>query len=193
MQVSEIWVPDGKKQGRVRKPAWRRYAAIQNRHAMLCNTNNPIREGRPPHEYPACVQGTRVSSADAIAERRSRLTASLAVGGPSGPIRLCRTPVLLWPPCGGIHLAPDKRSRRWIPPHDGRLGVAERIRQSATPADWRQTSRLWTVSGWVRVAGSSGPTGAMTAGRRPGRSEGGQDVRLSVPATLVRPMTGQCQ
>ena len=27
--------------------------------------------------------------------------------------------LLLWPPCGGIHLAPDKRSRRWIPPHDG--------------------------------------------------------------------------
>src|SRR6056297_2662973 len=27
---------------------------------------------------------------------------------------------LLWPPCGGIHLAPKKRSRRWIPPHGGR-------------------------------------------------------------------------
>ncbi len=49
------------------------------------------------------------------------------------------------------------------------------------------------VSGWVRVAGSSGPTGAMTAGRRSGRSEGGQDVRPSVPATLTQPMSGQHQ
>src|SRR6056297_2194258 len=46
------------------------------------------------------------------------------------------------------------------------------------------------VSGWGGLLGSSGPTGAMTAGRRPGRSEGGQDVRLSVPSSPPQPMAG---
>src|SRR6056297_1347825 len=47
----------------------------------------------------------------------------------------------------------------------------------------------WPVSGWGGLRGSFGPTGAMTAGRRPGRSEGGQDVRLSVPRSSPQSMT----
>src|SRR6056297_3428966 len=77
----------------------------------------------------------------------------------------------------------------WRPSSRWREGAAsqKRLLTGANPLGYGP------VSGWGGLRGSSGPTGAMTAGRRPGRSEGGQDVRLSVPRSPPQPLAGQRQ
>src|SRR6056297_3177021 len=116
------------------------------------------------------------------------LQARSAVGGPSGPI-----PSFPGRPAGVSILLPTKGRGDGYPRMTAVLAVAWGKCPSDAPTDECQPLGYGPVSGWDGLRGSSGPTGAMTAGRRPGRSEGGQDVRLSVHRSPPRSMAGQRQ